>query len=282
MIGTTRPLDGHMRVVRVLPQAPRRALGPFVFLDHFGPVDLPAGAGFDVRPHPHIGLATVTAMFAGEIHHRDSLGVSQVIRPDELNLMIAGRGIVHSERATETLRTRGGPLHGLQLWMALPAPDESCEPSFAHHAADALPSWADGGARVHLLLGEFDGRRAPASPPGQPLLVDVRLDDGATWTAAPAAEEYGVYVAEGSIACAGERHDAGHLLIGEAGAGLELLAIGAARVALLGGAALDGPRHLEWNFVATTRERLAQARDDWRARRFPVVPGDELEFIPYG
>ncbi|MEZ4364907.1 MAG: pirin family protein [Kofleriaceae bacterium] len=281
VVGRPRHLDEHLTVARVLPVAARRALGPFVFLDHMGPTELAPGDGFDVRPHPHIGLSTVTALFAGEIMHRDSLGVAQVIRPGELNVMVAGRGVVHSERATPAVRERGGPLHGLQLWMALPKSEEECAPSFEHRGADELPVWEEDGARAHLLLGGYGARRSPVQIAGGPTLIDVVLADGASFASPAELAEHGVYVACGEVELAGEVHPVGHLLIAAPGASLTVRARGAARIAVVGGDALDGPRHLDWNFVSSSTERLAAARADWQARRFPTVPGDEVEFVPY-
>jgi redox-sensitive bicupin YhaK (pirin superfamily) len=284
VVGQARDLGHGVHVARVLPQAVQRAVGPFVFLDHMGPIEVPPGVGFDVRPHPHIGLATVTFLYEGEVVHRDSLGVTQVIRADALNVMVAGRGVVHSERATPETRARGGRMHGLQLWMALPLAEESCAPRFEHRDPHELPTWAADGARVRVVLGAASGRRAPTEVPGAPLLVDVVLDDGCCFEVTPDGpddvNERAVYVSVGAIAHEGVTYGVGSLLVAAPGAMLALTAVGAARVAVVGGAPLDAPRHLEWNFVASTRERLAQARDDWRARRFPTIPGDDVEFIP--
>jgi redox-sensitive bicupin YhaK (pirin superfamily) len=282
--GQPRDLGHNFRVARVLPQLAQRAVGPFVFLDHMGPLTLPPGQGFDVRPHPHIGLATATFLYAGAIMHRDSVGAVQVIRPDELNLMTAGRGITHSERATPEGRAAGGPVHGLQFWLALPLADEECPPRFEHRAAEELPRWTAPGAAFRLILGRAAGRASPAVTHGDPLLVDLALDAGATIDAAldgpDDPRERALYIASGEIELAGERHGPGALLVANPGVALPLRAITAARIALVGGAPLDGPRHLDWNFVSSSKERLAQAKDDWRSRRFPTIPDDDLEFIP--
>lgn len=284
VVGQPRDLGHGVRVARVLPQAAQRAVGPFVFLDHMGPIETAPGVGFDVRPHPHIGLATVTFLYEGDVVHRDSLGVTQVIVADALNVMVAGRGVVHSERATPETRARGGRMHGLQLWMALPLADEDCDPRFEHRGPHELPAWEADGVRARLVLGAASGRRAPTEVPGDPLLLDVALAAGARFEVSPDGpddlRERAVYVAVGAVTHDDVTYGVGSLLVAAPGASLALTAVDDARLAVVGGAPLDAPRHLEWNFVASTRERLAQAREDWRARRFPTIPGDDVEFIP--
>lgn len=273
---------GGLTVGRVIPVARRRALGPFVFLDHMGPTTLPPGAGFDVRPHPHIGLSTLTYLFEGAVVHRDSLGVTQEIRRGEVNLMTAGRAVVHSERAPDALRREGGGLHGLQFWLALPAAQEVCDPSFAHHDAHELPVLRAPGLTARVIAGSLDALASPLALPTRTRLLDVVMDDGATLTV-PAwpGEERGVYTVEGAVTVDGEALTARTLGVLAADRAVTVRASGPARVFVLGGAPLDGPREMVWNFVATTRERIAAAREDWIARRFPTVPGDEVEFIPY-
>jgi hypothetical protein len=284
VLGNPRDLGHGFRVARVLPQLAQRAIGPFVFLDHMGPLEVPPGQGFDVRPHPHIGLATATFLYAGEIQHRDSLGRAQVIRADELNLMTAGRGIVHSERATPALRADGGRMHGLQFWIALPLAEEACPPSFEHRDAGELPTWTVTGARLRLVLGEAAGRRSPARTVGAPMLIDVQLDAGAALDAAldgpDDPRERAIYVSEGEIELDGVRHGPGALLVANPGHALPLHAVVASRLAIVGGAALDAPRHLEWNFVASSKDLIAEAKAAWQERRFPTIPGDDVEFIP--
>ncbi|MFO0624959.1 MAG: pirin family protein [Polyangiales bacterium] len=273
---------GGFVVGRVIPVARRRALGPFVFLDHMGPATLAPGEGFDVRPHPHIGLSTLTYLFDGAVMHRDSLGVTQEIRPGEVNLMTAGRGVVHSERAPEALRRDGGRLHGLQFWLALPAAQEDCEPGFAHRDAHELPALRSPGLIARVIAGSLEGLASPLAFPTRTRLVDVQLDDGAAFTV-PAweGEERGVYTVEGAVTIDGEDLPARTLGVLVADRAVTVRAQGSARIFVVGGAPLDGPREMVWNFVATTRARIAAARDAWIARRFPTVPGDEVEFIPY-
>lgn len=273
---------GGFTVGRVLPVARRRALGPFVFLDHMGPSEFAPGVGFDVRPHPHIGLSTLTFLFEGAIVHRDSLGVTQEIRPGEVNLMTAGRGVVHSERAPEPLRRNGGRLHGLQFWLALPGPLEDCEARFEHRDAHELPVHRAPGVTARVIAGSLDARSSPLALPTSTRLLDVEMDDGATLTI-PAwhGEERGVYPVAGAVTVDGEALATRTLGVLAEGRAVTVRAQGPARVFVLGGAPLDGPREMVWNFVATSRARIAAAREDWIARRFPTVPGDADEFIPF-
>ena len=275
--GMTKDLGGFA-VQRVLPAKERRAIGPFVFFDHIGPAQLAPGVGVDVRPHPHIGLATCTYLFAGELVHRDSLGSLQPIRPGAINWMVAGRGIVHSERTDPALRAAGAPLHGLQVWIALPRDAEEAEPSFSHHPEDTLPVVQRPGAALRVLVGAAYGARAPAAVHSPLYYVDARLDDGAQVASPDGYDERGAYVIEGCVRVDGVDYGAGTMLLVDDDR--PLTAIGAARVVLLGGARLDGPRRVWWNFVSSSPERLEQAKRDWRDGRFPKVPGDDVEFIP--
>jgi redox-sensitive bicupin YhaK (pirin superfamily) len=277
----TRDVDG-MAVRRLLPSSQRRTVGPFIFFDHFGPVQLPAGRGFDVRPHPHIGLATVTLLFEGEIVHRDSLGFTQPIRPGDINWMCAGRGIVHSERSPAEARPAGPRLHGIQSWVALPRAAEESAPSFAHHPQATLPrGLAIGpGAVVDVLVGSAYGHESPVEVASPTLYVHARLEAGARLPVDDGHTERAVYVVEGAVDCAGTTLAAGTLAVLRPEAVVTLTAAAPARLLLVGGAPLDGPRLVDWNFVASSKERLERAKDDWRAGRFPQVPGDEHEFIP--
>jgi redox-sensitive bicupin YhaK (pirin superfamily) len=269
--------DGFI-VRRALPAAGMRAVGPFVFLDQMGPARLAPGQGLDVRPHPHIGLATITFLFEGEIFHRDSLGYVQPIRPGEVNWMSAGRGIVHSERTGPETRKAGGPVFGLQAWVALPLAHEESEPSFTHLPASGLPSWRENGAELTLVAGHAYGRRAPTPVLSELFYVSARVPAGTQLKAPNEHAERAVHVADGEIEIAGERLGAGDLAVLGAG-DAAIRALADARVALLGGAALDAPRTVWWNFVSSRRERIEQAKALWRAGGFPRVPGDD-DFIP--
>jgi redox-sensitive bicupin YhaK (pirin superfamily) len=282
-----RPSDlGDGLVVhRALPTAARRAVGPFVFLDEFGPVRMPPGHGMDVRPHPHIGLATVTYLYEGEIVHRDSLGSVQAIRPGEVNWMTAGRGIVHSERSPAAERERGARLWGLQFWVALPLELETCPPAFAHTDAAAIPRAERPGARIAVVLGEAFGLRSPVATSSPLFLADVRLDAGAGVTLDVAHAERAAYVLEGRVtpAGAGEAVAREHLVWFDAGEAATLTAGDTpAHVVFLGGPPLDAPRFLWWNFVASSRDAVLDAQAAWTRQdpaQFPPVPG-ETEHIP--
>ncbi len=273
---------GGFTVGRVLPSVQRRSIGPFVFFDHMGPVDLPAGLprSADVRPHPHIGLATVTYLFDGEIRHQDSLANDQPIRPGEVNWMTAGRGITHSERFDGPIRDHGGRLHGIQAWVALPEALEEVDPSFAHHNGPAdLPYYESAGLKARLIAGEAFGAKAAVKTYSPMFYVHWELEAGAT-TALPAQyPERAAYVAAGAIEVDGARYDAGHLLVFAPGEAVAITAAEPARVMLLGGEPI-GPRHVWWNFVSSSRERIEQAKADWRAGRFALPPHDHDEFIP--
>jgi len=272
-----KDLGGGFRVRRLLPAAARQAVGPFLFFDHFGPVEAGPDDNHDVRPHPHIGLATVTYLFEGAMMHRDSTGVVQRIEPGAINWMTAGRGIVHSERTPEDLRGRPRRSHGLQLWAALPEADEEIAPTFAHTPADAIPVHQAAGATVRVLVGEAFGLRSPVQTRSPTIYLDIQLAPGAR-LALPMAPERALYGIDAPYALDGAVQPAQQMVVLQPDEAPRLSAPQGARVVLVGGQPL-GHRHIVWNFVASRRERLLQAQDDWRAKRFPAVPG-ETEFIP--
>jgi redox-sensitive bicupin YhaK (pirin superfamily) len=276
----TRDLGDGFTVRRLLPSAARRMVGPFIFLDHMGPVHLAPGHGLDVRPHPHINLATVTYLFDGEILHRDSLGSEQPIRPGAVNWMTAGRGIVHSERSPPVARKTGARVHGLQLWVALPKTAEEVEPTFRHHGVGDIPAVEWRGARLRVVAGSAYGVTSPVKVLSPLFYVDAQLERAAELRLPDAFTGRAAYVVEGSIACDGQVHGVSTMLIFRAGAAASVTALEPTRVMLLGGAPLDGERYIEWNFVSSSEARIERAKDDWRSGRFPRVPGDEVEFIP--
>ena len=272
---------GGFEVRRALPAHERQMVGPFIFFDQMGPGEFLIGQGLDVRPHPHIGLATVTYLFEGEILHRDSLGSTQPIRPGDVNWMTAGRGIAHSERTNPALRVRGNRLFGIQSWVALPKPQEEAAPAFIHHPSAALPVAEENGMRLRLIAGTGWGLTAPVATASPLFYADVALAPGAALPLPEGHEERGAYVVQGAAEVAGTRFEAGRMLLFRAGDRLALQAgPEGARLLLLGGAAMDGPRFIFWNFVSSSRERIEQAKADWKAGRFGKVPGDEHEFIP--
>ncbi|WP_089086340.1 pirin family protein [Aquitalea magnusonii] len=273
--------DIGFAVRRLLPSRSARHIGPFIFLDHMGPAHFNLDQrDNDVRPHPHIGLATLTYLFSGALMHRDSLGSVQRIEPGAANLMIAGRGIVHSERIPEDIRRSGTPVEGLQLWLALPVALEECAPAFIHYDRGALPSWQQDGCRIQLVLGDAWGRSAPVAFPGDALYAVVEMDAGATLDIPPGFAERGIYLASGSISLGDENLASGELgLLPETATPLCITAREPSRLALLAGPTPDAHRILDWNFVSTRLERIRQARDDWQQGRFAPVPG-ETEFIP--
>ncbi|HJL14104.1 MAG TPA: pirin family protein [Sandaracinaceae bacterium LLY-WYZ-13_1] len=275
-----RDLGGGFSVRRVLPASARRMVGPFIFFDEMGPVGFELGGGLDVRPHPHIGLSTVTYLFEGEILHRDSLGTERAIRPGAVNWMRAGRGIVHSERTAPERRPAGGRLHGIQAWVALPKAHEEAEPSFAHHPAESLPRPTRDGARLTVIAGEAFGARAPVETLPALFYVHAELDAGADVPLETPHEERAAYVVDGAVRVGGERYGPGVMLVFAPRREVRLEAEAASRVMLLGGAPADGPRTIVWNFVSSRPERIEQAKDDWRAERFETVPADEAERIP--
>lgn len=276
-----RPRDlGGFEVRRVLPSAARRRVGPFTFFDEMGAAVFAPGQGIDVRPHPHIGLATVTYLFEGEILHRDSLGSRQPIRPGDINWMTAGRGIVHSERTAAEHREAGSRLHGLQLWVALPVEHEETEPSFRHYPGETLPEREQGGVRLRVLAGSAYGLTSPVATLSPLFYVDATMEAGSELPLPTEHPERAVYVVDGALRCGAEVVTPGRMLVFAKEAKVVLRAERATRVALLGGAPLDGERYIDWNFVSSSRERLQQARRDWKEGRFPKVPDDEVEFIP--
>ncbi|MBL8835907.1 MAG: pirin family protein [Alphaproteobacteria bacterium] len=270
--------DGFM-VERVLPAAQQRAVGSFVFFDRMGPVTFGSGRGLDVRPHPHIGLATVTYLFEGEILHRDSLGTVQPIRPGAVNWMTAGSGIVHSERTPAALRTGDSRLAGIQLWVALPRALEEAAPDFAHYPAEAIPQILEDGATVRLILGALRGTVSPVRTSSSLLYADCALAAGGRLAIPADQPERAIYVLSGTVEAAGARFDAGRLIAFAAGREIDVRAAEPARILLLGGEPLDAPRHMWWNFVSSSKERIEGAKADWQSGRFTPVPG-ESEFIP--
>jgi redox-sensitive bicupin YhaK (pirin superfamily) len=271
---------GDFIVRRALPSVQARMVGPFVFFDHMGPAVFRPGAGIDVRPHPHIGLATLTYLFDGEIMHRDSLGTAIAIRPGEVNLMTAGRGIVHSERTAAEQRVGGSTVHGLQCWLGLPAALEETDPAFAHHGVKEFPLVRDSDKAVRVVAGSIYGERSPVATVSDTLFADATLRAGARLPIDAGHEERAVYVVDGDIEAGGDRFAPGHLLVFRPGDPVTLNAATDAHVIILGGAAMDGPRHLWWNFVSSRKERIEQAKAEWAAGRFATVPGDDIEFIP--
>ena len=272
-------LGDGFNVRRVLPWRLRRHVGPFVFFDHIGPAPLAPGRGLDVRPHPHIGLATVTYLYEGALWHRDSLGNDQVIRPGDVNWMTAGRGIVHSERTPPAERAAGHRMHGIQTWVALPVAEEEIEPSFHHHAADSLPEFEHQGARLRVIAGTAYGAMSPVRVHAPTLYVDALFESAGSLVVPPEHEERAVHVVEGAVSIDGTGVAPGCMLVVAPGGDIVVTADGPARVLLCGGAPLDGERHIWWNFVSSRRERIEQAKADWLAQRLGSVPG-ESEFIP--
>jgi len=277
--GHAREVDGFT-VSRVLPALTRKHLGPFCFFDHLGPSELPPGRGLDVRPHPHIGLATVTYVIEGEIIHRDSLGFEQAIRPGAVNWMTSGCGIVHSERTSTELRQTGSRLHVAQLWVALPTAHEEMAPEFHHHPASTLPEVDVGGVRVRVLAGSAYGETSPVRIFSPLFYAEAAITAGASLSLPEGHEERGVYVLSGALSHEEQPIEERALALFHAGGAPSVRAEVNSRVLLLGGAPPDGPRYIEWNFVSSSLARIEQAKRDWQAGNFPKVPGDEIEFIP--
>ena len=276
-----RPRDlGGFSVRRVLPSAERRLVGPFIFFDHMGPATMEIGQGIDVRPHPHIELATVTYLFDGEIDHKDSLGSAQTIRPGDVNWMIAGRGIVHSERSSADSRRTGARVHGIQSWVALPIEHERMEPCFEHHPARTLPKIDLAGASLEVIAGEAYGERSPVSVMSPTLYVHARMPAGTRLPIDDTHEERAIYVVEGAITVSGARFAPGTMAVLAPRVSVAIECDEPSRVMIVGGAKLEGERHIFWNFVSSSEARIEHAKDDWRFHRFPKVPGDEVEFIP--
>lgn len=268
---------GEFSVRRVLPARERRMVGPFVFFDHMGPAEFPPGKGIAVRPHPHIGLATITYLFTGEIMHRDSLGEVQAIHPGAVNLMTAGRGIVHSERAGDDLG-QNSRLHGIQSWIALPEEEEEREPAFTHYPADQLPQLDLPGVAVTVIMGHAFGRQSPVRCYSRTLYLECRLQAGAILELPADEPELALYVVEGAIEIDGEAHGTGIMAVACPGEAVAVTAREDSRVMVIGGAPL-GERIVSWNFVSSSSQRIERARQDWKDGNFPGVPGDD-EFIP--
>ncbi len=273
---------GEMTVRRALPSRKRQMIGPFIFFDQMGPAEFLTEQGIDVRPHPHINLATLTYLFEGQIRHRDSLGTDLAIEPGAVNWMRAGRGIVHSERTAEDRRRSGQTLFGLQTWVALPEAQEESEPEFLHHGAGSLPVIEDRSASVRLIAGSAFGATSPLATASQTLYADVTLAPGATAPIDAECEERALYTIAGEVEVAGDRFGPGQLLVLRPGDAHSVRGAGPgpARVMLFGGAPMGGPRYIWWNFVSSRRERIEQAKEEWSRGRFDTVPGDEAEFIP--
>lgn len=281
IVPRTRDLGDGFQVRRALPAAERRSVGPFVFFDQMGPVAFGSGQGLAVRPHPHIGLATITYLFEGEILHRDSLGSVQPIRPGEVNWMTAGKGIVHSERTPAEMRASGSRAFGIQTWIALPREHEETQPGFIHAGADSLPLVEDRQWKLRLIVGTLFGARSPVPTLSEMFYADVTFEAGGHLSLPAEHEERAAYIAEGAIEFDGQEYKAGRMLVFGPGGEIAIAAPTPARVLLLGGAPLEGPRHLWWNFVSSRKERIEQAAADWQAGRFPSVPGEtELIALP--
>lgn len=271
---------GAFDVRRTLPNKARTMVGPFIFVDQFGPAHFDIGAGMDVRPHPHINLATVTYLFEGAIDHRDSLGTFATIRPGACNLMTAGRGIVHSERTPAAERATGSAISGMQTWLALPDGKEEIDPAFEHVAKDDLPLIEDSNVSARIIMGSLWGKTSPITQHSATIYADILMNAGATIPIEAEADERAVLVAIGDASLDGERLERHSLYILKPGQAMTLRADSDARVMLLGGEAFTTPRHVWWNFVSSSRERINEAKHDWKAQKFPLVPGDSEEFIP--
>ncbi|WP_394690304.1 pirin family protein [Hoeflea sp.] len=280
IIPSSRDIGGFS-VRRALPTARRRMVGPFIFFDRMGPAIIKAGEAMDVRPHPHIGLSTVTYLFDGAIRHRDSLGTEMVIKPGDVNLMTAGRGIVHSERSPEEMRGNPLSMSGLQTWLALPEAMEEMDPGFEHTPTTELPELTDGGSHARVVMGRFGGALSPVKQHAGTLYIDLRLEG---WASAPFDaewEERALYLLEGEIEISGDRFGPDQLLVFRPGDAITIKAgPSGARMMLFGGDSMPGKRHIWWNFVSSSKERIEQAKAEWRSGRFDIVPGDEDEFIP--
>ena len=270
---------GGLQVTRVLPQMNMRSVGPFVFFDHMGPAEFMPGKGMDVRPHPHIGLATVTFLFNGSIMHKDSLGSQQIIRPGDVNWMIAGRGIAHSERTDTEARQKGSKLNGLQVWIALPLKHEDTEPLFSHYPAAQIPVIDRDGTKVTLIAGEAFGERSPVTVFSRMFYFDCQMTPAGKLTLPASSMQRGIYIVEGELKVGNERAQAGMFITLTQKLEIAIRSVSGARFAVFGGEPLDGPRHVWWNFVSSSKERIEKAKADWREGRFGQVPG-ETEFIP--
>jgi redox-sensitive bicupin YhaK (pirin superfamily) len=277
---------GGFEVRRALPSPDRQMVGPFIFFDQMGPAEFITQQGIDVRPHPHIGLGTVTYLYKGEFEHRDSLGTHQMIHPGEVNWMLAGRGVTHSERTSAETRSQPHSLLGIQTWVALPEDREDMEPDFEHHGADALPLLEDGGSSARLILGSAWGARAPVTMQSDIFYADVTLAPGGHLPLPDDHEDRGLYVIEGDIEIAGDRFESGRMMVFRPGDRMSVKAgPRGARLMALGGATLNGPRYMWWNFVSSSRDRIEEAKSAWKAADwengpFRLPPGDTSEFIP--
>lgn len=285
IVPRTRDL-GDFEVRRALPAPNRQMVGPFIFFDQAGPAEFLTGRGVDVRPHPHVGLGTVTYLFRGDFHHRDSTGADQIIRPGALNWMVAGRGVSHSERTSSKARSGPNSLFGIQTWLALPDSHEDVAPAFEHHGKEALPVIEDGGVSIRLILGNAYGEKAPATMFSETFYADVTLDAGGRLPMPDDHEDRGIYIVEGSISIAGQDFDAGRMMVFRPGDRITVAAgDGGARLMILGGATFSGPRYIWWNFVASSKDRIEAAKADWRTKdwgngRFDLPAGDRDEHIP--
>jgi redox-sensitive bicupin YhaK (pirin superfamily) len=271
---------GDFKVRRTLPAKARTMVGPFIFVDQFGPASFDIGKGMDVRPHPHINLSTVTYLFEGAIDHRDSLGSFATIRPGAVNLMTAGRGITHSERSPQSERDSVSPISGMQTWLALPDGREEIDPDFESIAAEALPVVDDGGVRARVIMGRLWGATAPTTQHAETIYADIMMNAGASIPIEAAADERAVLVAMGDAELDGDALIRHSLYVLAPGQAMTLRAATGARVMLLGGEAFSTPRHAFWNFVSSSRDRINAAKADWKAGKFPVIPGDDKEWIP--
>ena len=269
-----RVVAGH-EIRRLLPSRQRRMVGPFIFFDHIGPEKLDPGQGIDIPPHPHIHLATVTYLFEGTLIHRDSVGSVETIRPGDINWMHAGRGIVHSERSDPESRERESALHGIQLWVALPQDQEETQPAFEHYPEASLPSWSDSGVDGRLLVGNAYGYASPVRTRSKTLYMDLVMAPGATFPLPGGCEEMCAYVASGIVSVGETKLKPGEITLFTPNTPSTLSASGPARVLILGGDPIDGERHIRWNFVSSSKDRIEQAKRDWNEGRFPAVPGDE-------
>lgn len=276
---TTHDL-GDFKVHRSLPVKGRTMVGPFIFFDQAGPARFGIGEGIDVRPHPHINLATVTYMFDGAFYHRDSLGTEQLIEEGAVNLMTAGRGIVHSERSPQAERDNESALFAIQTWLALPEAVEEADPAFEHVSRDRLPVVEDKGARARIIMGTLWGKTAPVTTYAQTLYADIKLEAGGAIPIDASADERAIYVAQGDATLDGMTLAPETLYVMRPGTHATLKSANGARIMLCGGEAFTSPRHVWWNFVSSRPDRLMQAREDWEAMRFPLIPGDDQEFIP--
>jgi len=271
---------GAFKVHRTLPSRQRTMVGPFIFVDEFGPAHLPAGQGMDVRPHPHINLATVTYLFDGAIEHRDSIGSHQVIEPGAINLMTAGQGIVHSERSPTDIRAAGPSLYGMQTWLALPDGKEELDPAFDHVPGDSLPLVETSGVSARVLMGTLWGATAATLQHSPTIYADIELGAGGTIPIDAEADERAVMVVGGAAELDGATLDPFTLYVLRPGHAATLSSASGGKVMLMGGGAFTTPRHVFWNFVSSSRDRINQAKEDWKAQRFPLIPGDDQEFIP--